>query len=136
VKGEIVDEHALKLVTACKSPDILPELVVFEEPRYKLPAPRKVTPFYFRPDEVTAGLMLPALMTGGVQRSGPFQAVVETPPPPPDSRPRPPRRGVGMICRRAVQRPAADWRMACRRARWHDGDHPPAGKVSVRPSIR
>src|SRR5574341_986268 len=99
VKGEIVDEQARKLVTACKSPDTLPELAVFEEPRYKLSAPRKITPFYFRPDEVTAGLMLPALMIGGVQRSGPFQTVVETPPPPPELAPIvPPRSGqVGMI---------------------------------------
>jgi 16S rRNA G966 N2-methylase RsmD len=99
MRGETADAETLHLIEACKSPDSLPPLEVCAEPVYRLPAPAHVKRFYFHPDEVTAELMLPALAEHGVQRTNTFQAIVETPPPPPELAPIVPPRGgqLGLI---------------------------------------
>ena len=98
-RGENVDAEALRLVEACKLPNRLPLLEVHAEPVYRVPAPAHVKRFYFHPDEVTAELMLPALVEHGVQHTNTFQAIVETPPPPPELAPIVPPRGgqLGLI---------------------------------------
>jgi len=98
-RGEVVDTQAMQLVEACQSPDTLSVLEVHDNPKYKLPAPTQVKPFYFRPDEITAEVMLPMLEAHGVHTLNQFQQVLDVAPPEPELQPIvPPRSGqLGMI---------------------------------------
>jgi hypothetical protein len=57
-------------------------LIVQDEPRYRLPAPRALQRFVFAPDMLDADAGLALIREQGAWKTGSFQALLEPPPPP------------------------------------------------------